>query len=364
MKNNNTAGVLVGIAALLALLFGVSRATQPPVTTTSTSTTTTSTSVVTTTTEPTTTTEETTTTTEVSGELSFVGDKTLATIGRCEVFPANHYMNAINVDKAPVHPQSDQFLADIKGEPMRFPTSSTWEGSRPGIPINVVDSAKIGFSNVVVTGDSPSNYRGPFPIPTYPRIEGDPGSAWDKHVLIVDTKDCTAYEIIQYTNFFGNHVGWNTAKYPLNTTARPTKTTNAPDTPMIGQFVMRNEAKALDIPHVVSWCTNRPGTGVLWPALRTDGRSDTGVPSGAWIRLKSTADTSKLTGEAKAIAETLRTRGAVQTDTCNHGFYLHGENAADWPASTSQQLATLKADDFEVIDASALMVDPNTHEIR
>lgn len=295
--------------------------------------------------------------------LTYRSDRTTARIGGCEVFPPDHYMNATNIDRAPAG-DTDAVFRQIRGAKLHFNPAGIWMGSRGGMPINVVDSRSTGFSTVTLTDVDARNYRGRYPIPRNPLVEGAPGTAWDRHLLSVDSADCTAYELIQYGSLGGVHSAWMGAKFRLDTVAMPAMTTNAADTPMIGQYVMRDEVARGDVPHVLSWCTNKVGKEVRWPARMTDGKLADGVPMGAWIRLKPTVDRNRFTGDARPVVEALATRGAVMTDTCNHAFSLHSENSSSWNDAQMRQLTSLSTDDFEVVDATQVRVSPTSFQVR
>ena len=294
-------------------------------------------------------------------------------LGGCSLHPADHFLNATNVDTLPVHPESATWLAGIGGDSaiLKFPSSRIWESARSGMPINVVDSRIIGFTNVAMNPwGSSRSYRGPYPIPANPKVQGAPSAQWDKHLLIIDVADCSAYELIQYDPVIvaltGVHSALNGSHYPLDTTDFPYITTNAPQTPMIGQYVMRSEVLAGDVDHAIGFCSNRISTKFQWPARRSDGlvTSSDAMPMGTWIRLRSDADTSGFGPGASTVARALREHGAVLTDTCAHPFHLMAENSSGWNDSDLQALRTLNANDFEVVDSASMRADTTSLRIR
>ncbi len=298
---------------------------------------------------------------------------TSASIGGCQVFPPDHYMNATNIDTLPVHPRSSEYLSDLGGAdaPVRFTTSKIWEGARGGTPINVVDSRQTGFSTVNLNmWWTSASYTGGYPIPTNPRVQGYPSAQWDKHLLIVDAHECMAYELIQYDPAIVALTGIRSAlagmRYPLNSTEMTAITTNAPLTPMIGQFVMLDEVRARNVPHVLAFCSNRISQSHVWPARRSDGTSTStsSLPMGAWLRLKAGTDTSHLGAGAKSVANAMRTRGVILTDSCPYPFSLMAENSSEWNDADLQTLRTLDATDFEVVDANTIRADTSSYRIR
>jgi hypothetical protein len=295
-------------------------------------------------------------------------------MGGCTLFPRDHYMNAVNVDTLPVLPQSANWLSDLGNgtpAPLKFPTSRIWQGARGGTPLNLVDSRQRGFTNVLLNYSySPNAFRGPYPIPSDPKVQGHPSAQWDKHLLTVDVADCRAYELIQYDPFMvalsGIHSALSGASYPLDTTDMPRMTTNSPKTPMIGQYVRVDEVAAGEIPHVMAFCSDRISPSHLWPARDSDGviPGPNAMPMGTWIRLKADVDASSFPAGARAVVEALRERGAVLTDTCSHSFSLLAENSASWNDSVMQQISRLTTSDFEVVDTTPMKVSETSYQIR
>jgi hypothetical protein len=63
------------------------------------------------------------------------------------------------------------------------------------------------------------------------------------------------------------------------------------------------------------------------------------------------------------VAEALRERGAVLTDTCGHRFHLHGENSAEWDDADLQKIRTLTAADFEVVDTTPMRANSDLNSL-
>lgn len=296
---------------------------------------------------------------------------TAARVGDCPMFPPDHYLNAVNIDELPVHPRSNAWLDDMgRASTVDFPSSTVWDGARGGMPVNVVDSRETGFTAVMMNPFWPSSYYGGrYPLPSNPRVQGYPSAQWDRHLLIVDTAECMAYELIQYDTVLaslGVHSALSGARYPLDSTDRLPTSTNAPKTPMLGQYVLDDEVAAGEVPHVMAFCSNRISTRSVWPAKASDGAVDsTGtIPMGAWVRLRSNVDTSRFGPQAKVVAAALRERGAVLTDTCGHRFHLMAENSGEWNNADMDSIEALDMSDFEVVDASGLAADGTSFRIR
>ena len=354
--------------------------TVKPTTTTIKPTTTTTIKPATTTTttiKPATTTIKPATTWPVSLTALFHDSQTTATLGGCRVFPADHYMNATNVNSLPVRAESAAWLNSIGGASTNLvaPSSNIWQGSRPGTPMNIVDSRSTGFKPVTFGHDwSAKSYLGPYPLPASPALQGAPNlsGAWDKRLMVVDSAECMAYELIQYSQVW-NGTSFNRnalagVRYPLNSNDMPLGTTNAPNTPMIGQYVLNSEVKSGTIPHVMAFCSQntRISTSSLWPARKSDGFNTAAdaMPMGTWIRLGSNIDPSSFTGGTRVIVEALQTRGAILTDSCAHQFSLLAENSADWNNADMAQLTRLTPADFQVVDSAIMKVSDSSYAVR
>ena len=337
-------------------------------TTTSTSTTTTTTAAAPTTT----TTAAPTTTTTVPAGTTFQPTTVTASIGGCQLYPRNHFLNATNVDQLPVSTSSSTWTSFLGGTGTKLVAgfgSGVWSGSRAGMPMNVVNSRTTGMSSVLFDYTYTDSYSGGYPVPAAPVVEGSPTPQWDQHVIMVDTADCTSYELIQYDSvwraLFGSVKALAGAKVPLGSTT-PVRTTNAAQTPMVGQNVLVSEVSAGHVDHAVGFCTTEINPGSVWPARASDGKSTSpsAIKTGAWLRLKAGTSTSKFTGQARPIAEALKTHGAVLTDTCGQKFALMGENSTAWNDAELAQLGQLTAADFEVVDTAPMKVSDSSWAIR
>jgi hypothetical protein len=313
-----------------------------------------------------------TTTVASNPNLSFAARSTTAKIGDCQLFPPDHYLNATNVDRLPVHPKSAQWTSFLArdGRTLKAPSSSIWNGARSGMPINVVDSRTQSMRNVVLDHSwTAHNYTGGYPIPSAPRLEGYPSAEWDRHLIMVDVADCSAYELIQYDPLLGAlgiHRALSGVRYSLGTTDRPRITTNAADTPMVGQYAMVDEVRSGRIAHALGFCTTDLASSYVWPARRSDGKlsADVAPPMGAWLRLKADVDLSKFTGQARVIAEALRHHGMILTDTCGHQMSLMAENSDQWNNKEMDQLARLTATQFEFVDAQPMVQSTTSFAVR
>jgi hypothetical protein len=317
-----------------------------------------------------------TTTLPVAGPApSFAASATRTSVEGCRIFPPDHFLNAQNIDRLPVHPRSADWTASLAkgGARLGVPSSDIWQGARSGMPFNVVDSRTTPMSNVMLNPNYIGldiQHTGGYPIPAQPRIEGYPSAQWDKHLLMIDVADCSAYELIGYEpatfRLFGFHSALSGVRYDLNSSERPVLTTNSAGTPMIGQYAMADEVISGNLAHVLGFCTNEISPRHEWPARASDGKSAAAdaPPMGTWLRLKGDVDVRRFTGQARTIAEALRNHGMVLTDTCDGDFGLFGESSDQWIAAEMNQLRTLSPLQFEAVDTSPMRRSTTSFAVR
>ena len=110
-------------------------------------------------------------------------------IGGCPLFPNNNIWNT-PIDKLPVDPRSDDYIASIGATTGLHPDFGTvYNGEPIGIPYNLVPGDQPGVQ-VSFQYDNESDHV-LYPIPDNPLVEA--GS--DRHILIVDTDHCSLYEL-------------------------------------------------------------------------------------------------------------------------------------------------------------------------
>ena len=280
------------------------------------------------------------------------------TIANCPMFPADNFWNT-PIDKLPIHPQSDVWIDSIgrqTGFHMDF-GSGTWNGGPIGIPYNI-------FSGANETKYTPTYYypdesdAGPYPIPASPQIEW--GS--DHHILSVDTDTCTLYEI--YDASFKNGVwsGGSGAIWNLRSNAlRPLSWTSADAAglPILPGLARYDEIAAGEIKHALRF-TAENAAGDIWPARhQTADPQDRVPPMGARFRLKADYDISGFPPELQILLRAFKTYGIVLADNGSN-WYVNGAPDEHWDNEMLHQLDVLTGDDFEAVDTSPLMVDPNS----
>jgi len=280
------------------------------------------------------------------------------TIGGCPVFPPDNIWNA-RVDTLPVHPMSHAWIDSIgrnAGFHMDF-GSGEWDGGPIGIPYNLVAGSTVKKHPVDFYYPDESD-PGPYPIPDNPRQEY--GS--DGHILIVATDSCTLYEIYDASFRNGNWSGGSGAIWDLKSNAlRPADWTSADAAglPILPGLVRYDEIASGEIKHALRF-TARATAGYVWPARHLTSPAQNGIPPmGARFRLKSDYDISAFPKELQIILQAMKTYGIILADNGSN-WYVSGMPDDRWNNDMLHQLDVLTGNDFEAVDASRLMVDPNS----
>ena len=284
-------------------------------------------------------------------------------IGRCAVFPANNIWNT-PVNTLPVDAHSSAWVDSIgrtTGFHMDF-GSGTWNGGPIGIPYNVVGAGvpKVTFSFQYADESDP----GPYPMPASPQIEF--GS--DHHLLVVDSSTCTLYEVYAARTSGGKWYGGSGAIWNMYANGlRPDTWTSADAAglPILPGLVRYDEIAAGAIRHAIRF-TASSTNGYIWPArhLTSNDPNSPGIPPmGARFRLKASFDISGYPAVLQVILRAMQTYGIILADN-GSDWYISGAPDARWNNDMLRQMDALTGDDFEAVDSSGLMVDPNSGQVH
>ncbi len=316
--------------------------------------------------EPATSIEETTPAVDaVPQDTASVPDQALGdgpTIANCPMFPANNVWNT-PIDSLPIHEMSDVWVESIGSTEeihMDF-GSGLWDGGIIGIPYNIVAGSATPKFEAVFYYPEESD-AGPYPIPDNPNIEY--GS--DHHILVVDTETCILYEIFDASFDGTNWNGGGGAIWDLNSNAlRPDEWTSADAAglPILPGLVRYDEILAGEIKHALRFTAEKTA-GYLWPGRHlTDDPQDGIPPLGARFRLKADYDISGFPPEMQVILQALKTYGMFLADN-GSDWYVSGAPDERWDNDMLHLLDVLAGSDFEVVDASGMIVDVDSGEAK
>jgi hypothetical protein len=286
-------------------------------------------------------------------------------LGGCAIMPSDSYWNT-PVDQLSVHSSSATWVATMGGATGLHPDFGTvWQGAPIGIPYVVVpsDQAMVPISFEVPEESDP----GPYPVPADAPIEGGAASDGDRHVLVIRQGECVLYELY-YAFPVGGGSSWDAssgAVYPLGSNQlRPDTWTSgdAAGLPILPGLVRYDEVvEQGEIRHALRFTASQTRNQHLWPA-RHDASGLTGAqypPMGARFRLRADFDISGFSAEVQVILIALKKYGMVLADN-GSSWYVSGAPDARWDDDALSDIAGVTGADFEAVDASVLMLDPDS----
>jgi hypothetical protein len=232
-----------------------------------------------------------------------------------------------------------------------------------GIPYIVVAGSQ---ARVAVSFDyAGESDPGPYPIPADALVEGGPQSVGDRHVLIVDRDNCRLYELFAaYPNANGSWRAGSGAIFDTCSNAlRPATWTSADAAglPILPGLVRYEEVAAGSIDHALRFTAPQTRNAYIWPA-RHQASSLAGTnypPMGQRFRLKGSVNTASFGPNVQIILRALQKYGMFLADN-GSSWFLSGAPDPRWSDDELHQLSQLHGSDFEAVDESSLMVDPNS----
>lgn len=289
-------------------------------------------------------------------------------VAPCKIFPANNIWHA-DISRAPVHRLSAAYVASIGATRRAHPDfgSGLWQGAPFGIPVTPVRAGQRKVPVSFYYADESD--RGPYPIPYNARIEGGPNATGDRHVILYDRPNCKVYEMYDAHPLRGG--AWRAgsgAVFDLRgNRLRPAGWTSA-DAAGLSIFaglVRYDEVARGRVDHAIRMTAPRTQKAYVWPARHhasnlTDPRLP---PMGQRFRLKASVDISRFPPQARVIAIALKKHGAILADN-GSSWYLTGNQDTGWDNDQLSALKTLRGSDFEAVDVSRLMLDPNSAAVR
>jgi hypothetical protein len=246
--------------------------------------------------------------------------------------------------------------------------SGLWDGGPIGIPwVEVPGNQPRVPVSFYYPGESDP---GPYPIPANAPIEGGPNASGDRHVLVVDRDDCVLYETFDsWPQTNGSWEAGSGAVYDLNSHAlRPAGWTSADAAglPILPGLVRYDEVASGRINHALRFTVPQTRRAYIWPA-RHYASSLTGAqypPMGQRFRLKAGFDISTFSLENRVILTALKEYGMFLADN-GSAWYLSGVPDERWNNDDLRQLRLrVHGSDFEAVNESGLMLDPNSGQAR
>jgi hypothetical protein len=283
----------------------------------------------------------------------------------CPMFPADNVWNT-PITSLPVDGNSATWMAAMdSGSTYLHPDyGPSGDASQPyGIPYVVVPKSQ-PFVHIAFQYASQSD-PGPYPFGAKTPIEGGKNATGDRHAIMVDPSTCTLYELWDaYYSASGSTAGsgaiWNLRSNAL----RPAGWTSADAAglPILAGLVNYGEVAAGAMDHAIRFTAECTRQSYLWPARHEAGQDDPDCPPmGARFRLK--ASFSLPPGQCSAFCQTvvttMKTYGLILADNGSNWFF-QGTADTRWTDDEVDQLKQIPASEFQAVDESYLIVNPNS----
>jgi hypothetical protein len=282
------------------------------------------------------------------------------TLDGCAVFPSNNVWNT-PIDTLPVHSSSPAWVSTIGSTRGLHPDFSNAGGY--GIPFITVPQgqAKVAVSFQYADESDP----GPYPIPANAPIEGGPSSTGDRHVLVMERGTCILYELYSASKQpDGSWQAGSGAKFELALNKLRTAGWTSADAAgfaILPGLIRYDEVASGEIKHAIRMTAPQTKREYIWPA-RHYASSLTGTqypPMGVRFRLKANFDISPYPADVQVILRALKKYGAFLADN-GSAWYLSGAPDTRWNDDTLHTLGQVLGSNFEAVDESSLMVDPDS----
>lgn len=268
----------------------------------------------------------------------------------CAIFPSDNPWN-LDIRGFEVHENSDDYLDSMSaGSEFLHPDF----GSNPtyGIPYTTVrgDQAKVP----VAFDEDDESDPGPYPIPANAPVE-----VGDQHVLVVDTDNCILYEIYDATYVGPGWEAFSGAIFDLSSNALRTDgwtSADAAGLPILPGLVRYDEAvEQGEIRHALRFTANITQEAYIHPATHEAGSTTdpNAPPMGLRLRLKDEYNISGFTGASRAVLEALKVYGMILADN-GSDWFISGSTDSRWDDEDLEQLKTVPANAFEVVDSGPL----------
>ncbi len=287
----------------------------------------------------------------------------------CALFPDDNYWHA-DVSGLPVHPDSETFMDTIgrdTGLQADF-GSGVYGGAWIGIPYTVVGGGQPGVDVSFRYADESD--PGPYPIPEDAPIEGgpDPAEDSDSHVLVVERDSCTLHELFAAEPRGGDT--WEAdsgAVFDLSSNElRPDTFTSADAAglPILPGLVRYDEVAEGEIDHAIRFTVENTRDEYVWPARHEAGEPGEELPPmGLWLRLKADFDVSGYPEDIQVILRAMQKHGLILADN-GSSMFISGAPDERWDNDELALMREISADNFEAVDTSPLITDPDSGQIR
>jgi hypothetical protein len=271
-------------------------------------------------------------------------------IGGCPVFPKDNPWNT-DVSQAPVDTSHD-YIGSL-GSMTLWPDF----GGQGAYGIPYV-SVPLHQPLVPISFDEPGESDpGPYPTPLDAPVE----AGGDRHVIALRQGDCKLFELYAAVRQGGGWHAYSGAAWDLRSNAlRPERWTSADAAglPMLPGLARRDEADSGVIRHALRITVPTTQRAYIHPATHwaSSNTDPDEPPMGLRLRLKASYDISGLRGQARVVAQALKTYGALVADNAGSPrVYVSGEVDMGWDDDDLNGLKTIPASALEAVQTGPVV---------
>lgn len=286
----------------------------------------------------------------------------------CPVFPADNIWNR-DISGLPVHASSAAWIASMGLGTSLHPDfgKGPYLNRILGIPYTVISQTQPEVAMSFLYNDESD--PGPYPVPFLVPVEGGSSKPskgkGDRHVLLAEEGTCKLYEV--YASKRAGDGSWSAGSGAVFDLAsndlRPDTWTSADAAglPILAGLAMYDEAASGTITHALRFTADVTQRAYVWPARHfASSQTDPNLPPmGIRVRLKATVDISGYSPINQAILQALKTYGMMLADN-GSDWFVSGAPDRRWDDDDLHLLQQIHGSDFEVVDVSSLMVDPDS----
>lgn len=289
------------------------------------------------------------------------------TIAGCPMLPSDNVWNT-PVDTLPVRSDSATLVNTIGAGTGLHPDfgAGLWAGAPMGIPFVTVPGTQTKYpASFMYAGESDP---GPYAVPLTAPIEGGSGSTGDRHAIALDTTNCVLYELyLAYPDASGWSAGSGAIFDLRSNQLRPDGWTSADAAglPIVPGLLNYDEVASGEIRHAIRFTAPQTRKAYVWPA-RHYASSLTGLQyprMGERFRLKASFDITPYPAEIQVILRAMKKYGILLADN-GSSWYITGAPDERWNNDNLSLLSSVKGSNFEAIDATSLMLDPDSGAAR
>jgi hypothetical protein len=281
------------------------------------------------------------------GSGSFAGSPT---VGACSIFPNDNPWN-VDVSQAPLDTSHD-YVGSL-GSMTLWPDFGG--NGQYGIPwVSVPFTQPL----VPISFDVPEESdTGPYPTPLDAPVEG--GS--DRHVLTLREGDCRLFELYAATRQGAGWHAYSGAVWDLRSNALRPETWTSADAaglPILPGLARLDEVKSGVIRHALRITVPTTQRAYIHPATHwaSSNTDPNQPPMGLRVRLKASYDISGLKGQARVVAQALKTYGALVADNAGSPrVYVGGEINAGWNDDELNGLKSIPASALEAVQTGPVV---------